>query len=58
MVPTVSQSQPLEGHLDSELIFGLQVAVEGRSGWYLYFNRGPPHTQNTGFCFKSLGAIS
>lgn len=42
MVPTVSQSQPLEGHLDSELILGLQVAVKGMNDWHLYFNRSPP----------------
>lgn len=42
MVPTVSQSQPLEGHLDSELILGLQVAVKGMNDWHLYFNLSLP----------------
>ena len=41
-----------QGHLDNELILGLQVAVKEMSGWYLYFNHSPPHTQNMGFCFK------
>lgn len=36
MVPTASQSQPREGHLDGELVLGLQVAIKGISGCYLY----------------------
>ena len=42
MVSTVSQSQLLEGHLDSGHILGLQVAVKGMSDWHLYFNHTPP----------------
>lgn len=35
-VSTASQSQPREGHLDGELVLGLQVAIKGISGWCLY----------------------
>ena len=41
MVSTVSQSQLLEGHLDSGRILGLQVAVKAMSDWHLYSKYGP-----------------
>lgn len=36
------------------LSLGLQVAVQGISGWCLYFNLGPPHAPQMSIFFKSL----